>query len=191
MNSRYVRASLNSLILTIAACASAVNLQAHETSSSNKLELKNSDKPIHAQLSSSLVQIPDNTHTLVTLENIDELSGLKLVNNQKVIVKEPGTYFIMATGNIGTLIFSPPGYVDLWLNHNDQKISNSGMSKYVDQRFEKAPITTHTILTLKKGAQISVGFSATSPNLGLVASPSSDKEPAIPSISFSMFLLNK
>ena len=141
---------------------------------------------VYAQLSSSHNQMSMNP-AIVNMEQIDGISGLTLLTSNKVVINQPGTYFILATGQVGAVNFNPPGYFNLWFIRNNQSIPNTGTNKYLDNRLDKVFVTSHVVIQLKQRDTISVGYSSTDSSIGLIASPASEGESAIPSINFSMY----
>jgi hypothetical protein len=142
-----------------------------------------------AQLSSSKVQIPTKEPSVVSLGTVDGSSGLEVVSNNKIVIKEEGTYFVMAAGQVGAdkNAASAEGYVDLWLIQNGAGVPNSNTRQFVSHRQATSVLVAQTILPLKAGDTISVGYSANKPSVGLIPTEASQKEPGIPSIIFSIF----
>lgn len=145
-----------------------------------------SKKEAFAHLSSftSQVATPDN-NKIVTMESIDELSGLKVEENKKVIVKESGLYFVIVSGRVGTEGISLVGNIDLFLMKNGQPIPHSYTNYQSLSRITTSNLVSHVVLPLKKGDYISVGISSDSTNLGLIAFSTPHKK--IPSLIFSMY----
>ena len=143
-----------------------------------------------AQLSSLESQVPGIATEKVVLENVDKLIDLKMnSSHKKIIVQEPGLYFIMANGRMGTKAVSFLGSANLFLMHNGNMISNS-QSNYTSQnRIMTTNVISQTVLFLQKDDFISVGISSDSPNIGLVSSQTAGVH--IPSITFTMFKLDK
>jgi len=142
-----------------------------------------------AQLSSLKTQIPTKEASAVKLETTDGKSGIDVAESTKVTIKDSGSYFIMASGQVGAQknASSADGYVDLWLIQNDKNVANSNTRQYISQNQFTAVLVSQAIISLNAGDTISVGYSASKPSLGLVATEATAAEPAIPSIIFSIY----
>jgi len=140
----------------------------------------------YAQLSSSQNQSANGPVNLAFIDKVDSLQNMSSTQN-KVIVKADGIYFVMAAGQIGAIKKGvvDNGYVDLWLVQNGKVVANSNTRLTVNNA-ATGVLVSQTLMPLKAGDTISVGFSASDPSLGLVTIPATNGEPAIPSIIFSM-----
>lgn len=142
---------------------------------------------VYAQLSSMEDQFPKGTQ-LITLEKIDKLEGIEQ-QQARVIIKEPGTYFVMAAGQAGTDKKEPiaQGFVDFWLIKNGQDIPNSGVRQYLETIDSTSVIVSQNILVLKKGDILSFGYSSSKPSLGFISIASNNTQPSIPSMIVSIY----
>lgn len=140
-----------------------------------------------AQLSSFQTQIPGISSQTVVLENTDQLVGLKVAaSHKKIVVTEPGVYFISANGRLGTQSVNLLGSVQLFIIKNGTPLANTYSSYSPQSKQAAISAVSQTVEVLDVGDSISVGISSTSPNLGLISSsvvPSTD----IPSITFTMY----
>ena len=144
----------------------------------------------YAQLSSFTTQTPGVNPQVVTLENVDALSNLKVASHNKVIVKESGTYFIMASGRVGSIGLGLFGNVNMWLIRNGTKLACTCSSQSVVTPPSIYNITSQAVWPLKAGDSISIGISASSSALGLISNKADSKNPAVPSIIFTMFKID-
>jgi hypothetical protein len=143
---------------------------------------------IYGQFSSSDTQISNNPAS-VNMEAIDVISpkGLKRKANGQIQVKESGVYFLTASGQIGSIGFAPMGSVSFWLTRNGAVVPNTGVRASLPQKTIAEQVTIHAVLPLHAGDVIGVEFCADTPSLGLVASPATANQPAIPSAILSIF----
>ncbi len=153
-----------------------------------------SANPIFAQLSSLTNQIPESTGVYsVKIERIDDIQSLEMNDaKDQVIIKEPGAYFVMAAGQIGTtnerqLLLG--GFVDLWLTGNEKPVANSSTRGSITISNKTIVLVTQGVLRLNAGDRVGSAFSVSdsSQGLGLIATPGGKNEPAIPSIIFTIF----
>lgn len=147
---------------------------------------------VYAQLSSLQNQMPKGA-PLVSLEKADDLSGIDQSTNSKLVIKEAGTYFVMAAGQAGVekSASAAGGVVDLWLIKNNQSIPNSGVRQFLALPQSTSVIVSQAILTLKEGDTLSFGYSANKPQHGLIAISGNESQPAIPSIIVSIYKIGR
>ncbi len=145
----------------------------------------------YGQLSSLTTQMPTSAGAnLVKMEVADELLNIDLSPQKtKLIIKEDGVYFIMASGQVGAVSSGASGYVDLWLVKNDKQVPNSNCRITINDSAETDVLISQAALTLKTGDTISSGFSSSGPSLGFIFTQP-DNEPAIVSFLFSIFKLS-
>lgn len=177
----------NSLQSTSAFLATCLSLFAMNSSIS-------AENATFAQLSSLQTQIPGTGTQVVAMRNVDSLNNIERDSDNKVIIKEAGTYVIIAAGQVGQVgsdknVPFTGGYVDLWLKKNDKAIPNTNTRQSVDGIQTTGVLVSQAILSLNPRDVISVGYSANKPTLGLIAIPATVDEPAIPSIIFSIYKL--
>jgi hypothetical protein len=148
----------------------------------------------YAQLESHKNQPPVSPKPqLAVLEVADTAQGItKNDQSTQFTVKEDGSYFILASAQIGTQQqVTPNGYngsVDLWLTKNGKIIPGSPSRQYIVNVNNTAIVlVSETITDLKAGDVISIYFASTNSALGLVTLSSPYDKTPIPSISLSMF----
>ncbi len=143
---------------------------------------------VYAQVSSLQNQIPKGSQ-LVTLEQADDLNGIDQPTPSKLVIKEPGTYIVIAAGQPGVdkNATSAGGVVDLWLMKNGQNVPNSGVRQFLATPQSTSVIISQAILPLKTGDSLSFGYSANKPLHGLIATNGTSNQPAIPSIIVSVY----
>ena len=132
-----------------------------------------------AQLSSTQTQKAGKGPKVVTLNSTDAAKGIENKNGT-VVVKEAGTYFVMASGQLGG---SGKGTVKLWLRHNGKDVDNSTNEQTVEPG-STSVLICQAVLELKAADKVELVLSASSPTLGLLASRPKG-EPAITSVIFS------
>lgn len=147
-----------------------------------------------AQLSSLQTQLPGTGPQVIAMRSVDALSNIDRDSDNKLIIKEGGAYMIIAAGQVGQAnsdknASSTGGYVDLWLRKNDQPIPNTNTRQSVDMLQSTAVLVSQAIVNLSPRDIISVGYAASKPSLGLIATQGTTDEPAIPSIIFSIYKL--
>lgn len=148
-------------------------------------EVFGQDKSVYAQLSSYTTQIPGTNPTLVVMEHVDGVAGLKIKNHEKIVVKQSGVYFILVNGQIGTSGVSVPGSVFLHLLKNNESVTSSCASYPVQVKNAINNIALHAVIALKEGDDISLKVFSSLPLIGLAAFE--NKGILLPSITFSMF----
>lgn len=178
--------SIRSLLLSV--LFTAVCLFSHSALDS----AESSSRVVYAQLSSSLSQqIPNNTNQLVSMANEDALAGIYHPSPDKVVIKEAGTYVLLVAGQAGVAkqAKAASGYVDMWLVLNGKIVPNSGVRQYLEKKDSTSVLIFQTVSPFEAGDSISIGFTASNPMLGLITTDATAKEPAIPSVIFSLFKL--
>ena len=153
--------------------------------SAYELEENSTDK-VYAQLSSSKNQVGVGEN-IVKIENIDAISGLKVKSHHEIEIEESGLYFIMATGQAGSEAFELLGKVDMWLIINGIVQPHSNVSQTVTSSVSVYSFVLQNVLFLKKGDIVSVGMSASCPQLGLIANKNLAHEVDSPSFILSIF----
>ncbi len=150
-------------------------------------ELEQGDtNQVYAQLSSSKNQVGVGEN-VVTVENIDAISGIKVKSQHEIEIEESGVYFIMATGQAGSQTFDLLGKVDLWLMINGTVQPHTNVSQTVTSSTSVFTFVSQNVVFLKKGDIISVGMSASLPQLGLIANKNISHEAESPSFILSIF----
>jgi len=125
-----------------------------------------------------------------------KLATFKLVNGSilhkdasHVTVSQDGLYFVLISVEVGAdpkVAATTTGYLDLWLEKNNQPI-NFSSSRNTVRSNELSTITTQAIVMLKKDDTISVKFSSNNPKIGLISIPDPASSPAISSINLSLY----
>ena len=135
------------------------------------------------QASSTETQLATDTKPkIVTMNSTDATSGITNENGV-VTVPEDGTYFLMAAGQVGG---TAPGSVKIWMKINDADVGNSNTIQVIPDPAFTAVLVCQGLATMKKGDKVTVAFSSTAPNVGLVLTQP-EGEPAVPAIIFSAF----
>jgi hypothetical protein len=117
----------------------------------------------------------------VTLNQTDGASGFENQNGA-ITFKTPGTYFVIAAGQIGG---TGNGTVRLWMRQNGTDIGNSNTEQTIAGG-STSVIVCQGVGEFKAGDKLELAFSASTEGLGLVASKPA-KGPAVPSMIFSAF----
>ena len=145
--------------------------------------------PIFSQLSSSKNQVSVTPVNLAFLETVD---GIDNIGNAptNITVKKPGFYFLLAAGQAGAVnsmaMADGNQYVDMWFIKNGVPVPNS-TSRITVGQFITGTVVIQNLMSLNLDDKLSVGFSASAPGYGLVATPSKGNEPAIASIVFTLY----
>jgi hypothetical protein len=134
-----------------------------------------------AQLSSAVDQNPGG---LINFELQDGVNGLS-VNKNSVLVKNPGSYLILAAPQVTAT--KDGGCLDAWFVLNGQDVKNSGVRLCQAKKDNTNVLVSQVVMKLKSGDKIQVKtagngakLDAIQPNKGLL----------IPSIIFTVLGLN-
>lgn len=145
--------------------------------------------PIFSQLSSSKNQVAVAHVNLAFLETVDGIDNIGSAPTN-ITVNKTGFYFLLAAGQAGAVnsmaMADGNQYVDIWFIKNGVPVPNSTARITVGQ-FITGTVVIQNLMHLKENDKLSVGFSASAPGFGLVATPSKGNEPAIPSIIFTIY----
>jgi hypothetical protein len=148
------------------------------------------DDNAYAQLSSSDTQTAAAAAKTITLNSID---AAKNVENDKgvVTVKQAGTYFVMAAGQVGNSdaaakapAASGSDTVRLWMRQNGQDVANSNTAQTISGSFTGV-LVCQGIMECKAGDKIELQQAAAGSGLGMIASAPKG-EPVIPSMILSI-----
>ncbi|CAF1382994.1 unnamed protein product [Adineta steineri] len=149
-------------------------------------ELGTKDNPVpYAQLSSSNSQWGCITPKKVDLSNNDGLYRIK--NNDGVIeFEEPGTYFVMAAGQVGSSDGKGNGDMHLWLRLNGKDMADSNTVQTVDG--DTTVLVCQAVIKMEAGDKLELMYSAdvAKGKLGFVTSQPESKE-KVPSMVFTAF----
>ncbi|CAF1202200.1 unnamed protein product [Adineta steineri] len=139
----------------------------------------------YAQLSSSQSQWGCISSKTVKLDNNDGSHHIKN-NNGIMEFEEPGTYFVMASAQVGSDNEDGIGDVHLWMKLNGKDMANSNTIQTVNK--DTSVLICQTAIVIKAGDKLQMVFSAdvSEGTLGLVASKPR-KESAVPSMILSVF----
>lgn len=146
---------------------------------------------VFTQLSSSHSQPATASINLASLETVDGIENIGSTPTN-ITVSKPGFYFLLAVGQAGAInsaMIDGSQYVDIWLIRNGVPVPNSTARITVGQ-FTTGTVITQNIMPLNQNDRLSVGFAASAPTFGLIATPSRGKVPAIPSIIFTLYKVN-
>ncbi|MGL4551799.1 MAG: hypothetical protein ACRC33_11480 [Gemmataceae bacterium] len=135
----------------------------------------------YAQLSSSESQTAVDSGKLVTLNSTDAAKDIDNKNGA-VTIKEAGVYFAIAAAQIGG---KGKGTVKLWMRQNGKDVDNSNTEQTVADGTTSV-LVCQGVGEFKAGDKLELFFSASSSDLGLVASKPKG-EPGIPSMILSVF----
>jgi hypothetical protein len=142
----------------------------------------------YGQFSSLTTQIP-NGPSLIKVEVTDEIKNLSISNGKdKLIIKEDGVYFVLVTAQVGAIKELTKGYLDLWFVKNDVALSNTNCRLSIKEWTDTAVLMTQVSEKFQAGDTLSVRFSSSSPELGIICIKP-ENEPIIPSVILSIFKL--
>ncbi len=142
----------------------------------------------YGQFSSIVTQIPSASGaSFVKMDSVDNLQNLEIASSKdKIIIKEEGTYFIIATGQIGGISAGAKGYIDIWFVKNDVPIPNSNNRMTITDYRTVGVLTTQFIIKLSPNDTIATRYFASAPSIGFVFSQP-DREPIVSSFLLSIF----
>ncbi len=145
----------------------------------------------YAQLSSLTTQLPSpHGDTPIIMESVDAILNLDVsADHKQVTVKTDGIYFIMAAVQAGSAAPGVKGWLDIWSNLNNQMSPNSNARYAIQTTSDTVVLVSQSVSPLKAGDQISVGFAASGPSLGIIYTKP-ENQPAIPSIIFTLFKID-
>ena len=141
-----------------------------------------------AQLSGGETQRPATTGpTVVTMEQVDLIQGLSLVNDNCVRVHHPGKYLVVAAPQCGRLKGGDKENIRCWLRVNGVDVPNSNVLLVLGQG-DKDVIVSQGILQLAVADKVQVIIAVSDPKDGVgIEAIDIDGEPLVPSIIFSMY----
>ena len=145
-----------------------------------------------AQLSHTLsIQPTDTKPVYVNLNSNDYINGgithSSTRNSADVIVNEPGTYLIVAAGQVGKTSGNTTCNVDLWLRQNGEFVANSNTRASVNTVNDTIVLVSQAIMPLSANDTINtiLSVSAVDQGCGLI-NTTPPGEPNIPAIIFSL-----
>jgi hypothetical protein len=144
----------------------------------------------YAQFSSLQTQVPPTSKpTPVIMDSMQAIKNFDIVpKKDKLVAKEAGTYFIIASGQAGAVSNTATGYVDMWFTKNDVALPNSNCRISIDHSLSIRIVVSQFVVQLNAGDTVATIFSASGPSLGFIYSNPSN-EPAVSSFLFSIFKL--
>lgn len=145
--------------------------------------------PVFSQLSSSKSQVAVAPVNLVSLETVDGIDSIGSAPTN-ITVNKAGFYFLLAAGQAGAVnsmaMADGNQYVDIWFIKNGVPVPHS-RSRITVGQFITGTVVIQNLIGLNQNDKLSVGFSASAPGFGLVATPSKGNEPAIASVVFTIY----
>jgi len=156
-------------------------------------------KSHYVQLSSRQDQLATideiNKGIVVILENMDGIEGMGFdTKTNEVSIQEEGVYFCMAVAQVGAREYVggivKGGDVYFWLERNRKAIENSGSWVFASPTSRSHTIVDQLILSCKKGDLIRCKFATSSPSMGLITFAATEKWPAAPGITLSIYKMN-
>lgn len=145
----------------------------------------------YGSFSSLTTQLPQNSgFSLVKMDVVESAKNLELSpQKDRIVVKEPGLYFIIVSGQLGATQRGAKGYLDLWFEKNGKPVINSNIRQSIDATSLTTPITFQIMIDLAAGDTIATAFSASAASIGfLFFKP--DTEPAVTSFYASIFKID-
>ena len=128
----------------------------------------------------------------INLASLEKVDGIENIGNAltHITINKAGYYFIIAVGQAGVVKQGASGnqYLDIWLIKNGVPIANS-TNRITVSEFLTGTVVTQNIVGLHANDTVSVGFTASDPSFGLIATPAKGQEPAIASLVFSIYRL--
>jgi hypothetical protein len=145
-----------------------------------------------AQLShTKSIQPNVTTPVYVPMDSNDYINGgithSTTRNSQDVIVNQPGSYLIVAAGQVGKTSGSTTCNVDLWLGLNGEFVANSNTRASVNVVNDTIVLVSQSIMPLKANDTVNTVMSVSHAGQGCgLINISTPGEPNIPAIIFSM-----
>jgi hypothetical protein len=104
-----------------------------------------------------------------------------------VIINEPGSYLIVAAGQVGMTSGNTTCNVDLWLRQNGEYVANSNTRASVETVNDTIVLVSQAIMPLKANDNINTMMSVSVADQGCgLINTSPSNEPNIPAIIFSI-----
>lgn len=154
---------------------------------------------IYAQLSSRQDQLATmdtiNKGIVVEINNVDSIAGMSFdAKTNELAVKEEGIYFLMAVAQVGAREYAGAivkgGDIYFWIEMNKKAIENSANWIFASPSARAHTIVDQMILPCKKGDLIRFKFATSSPSMGLITFGATEKWPASPGITLSVYKIN-
>lgn len=137
-----------------------------------------------------------NQPVVIALNPPDEISGLSVdLKSNEVVVHEDGVYFMVATVQMGVRESASDivkgGDVYFWFERNKVPILNSTNWIFVKPSSRSNTITNQLAVSFKAGDRITLKFTSSTPSVGLISFPATERWPAAPGLSFTMYKLGE
>jgi hypothetical protein len=145
-----------------------------------------------AQLSHTESIQPNVTEPVVVSMNSNDYVNAGITHSSSrdtadVIINEPGSYLIVAAGQVGMTSGNTTCNVDLWIRQNGENVANSNTRDSVETVNDTTVLVSQAIMPLKENDIINtmMSVSTTDQGCGLINTAPSN-EPNIPAIIFSI-----
>jgi hypothetical protein len=133
------------------------------------------------QASSTEAQLAtDAKPKVVTLNSTDGAKNIKM-DKGVITVNETGAFFLIAAAQIGG---KAKGLVRMWMKVNGKDVDNSNTEQLIDDPAFTAVLVCQGVAELKRGDKVTVAFSGSVPDIGLVVKKPTG-EPVVPSVIFT------
>ena len=145
----------------------------------------------YAQLSSFATQMPEpGGFSLAKMEAVDLIKEIDVSEKKDaIVIRKNGLYLLSFSGQLGSMVKGTEGYMDVWFVKNGKPIVNSNNRMYLSRLIPVTLLTTTALSELSPGDTLSIAYSASGPEIGLLYLPA-DKGPPIVSTIFSAFMVN-
>ena len=142
------------------------------------------------QIISTIDQRPETTEPVpVFMDQNDAISGIEHSNEKPadIIIKEAGTYVVIAAPQVGRLLGHDSRSIDFWLRNNQRDIPNSNVRCVLKTIEDKNVIINQTMMPFQAGDSLNVMMAVEKAGEGLgIEAVKTEGRPIIPSIIFSM-----
>ncbi len=122
----------------------------------------------------------------VELDTAEDIAGgVQTIDFDKgdIIIKQSGTYLIIAAPQVGKYRGTKSRWLDFWLRVNNVDVANSNIRRVLTDSQEKDVICLNAVTSLNRGDTLNIMMAAESESEGIgIEYIEPDQEPAIPSI---------
>lgn len=155
--------------------------------------------PVYAQVASNQDQLVTldtiNQGIVATIQKATNVVGLNFDQQKnELVVQEDGAYFLMAVAQMGAREQADNivkgGDIYFWIEVNGKAIEDSGSWIFASPSARAHTIVDNLIQTFKAGDRIRFKFSANSPSMGLITFEATEKWPASPGLTVSVYKIN-
>ncbi|MBM3193260.1 MAG: hypothetical protein FJZ59_03390 [Chlamydiae bacterium] len=153
-------------------------------------EISLPDPEAYLEVASNKTQVPNpNQKSFIITDNTSFIKNFKAGDKGITFTAIiDGIYLIGSGVQVGILNPKVSGYIDVWFELNGAPIPATNSRQYISQSAEVALMTNAFLIELKNGDVFSIGFSASGPEIGIVAFTNlPNNEPDIVSIGISLF----